>query len=33
MALQVPSRDRILNRYEVIDTDDKTILNADNIIV
>lgn len=33
MALQVPSRDRILNRYEVIDTDDKTILNADNIML
>lgn len=33
MSLKVPSEDRILNRFDVVDTTDKTILNADNIML
>lgn len=33
MALEIPSQDRILNRYEVADPEDKTILNADNVML
>lgn len=33
MALEIPSRDRIINKYEVENPDDKTILNADNIML
>ena len=33
MPLQVPSQDRILNRYAVADVSDKTILNADNVML
>lgn len=33
MPLKVPSKDRILNRYEVVDINDKTILNADNVML
>lgn len=32
MSLQVPSQDRILNRYAVVNTD-KTILNAENVML
>lgn len=32
MALQVPSQDRILNKYPVTNSMDKTILNADNVM-
>lgn len=33
MPLQVPSDDRILNKYAVADTSDKTILNAENVML
>lgn len=33
MPLKVPSEDRILNRFGVVDTTDKTILNADNVML
>lgn len=33
MALQVPSQDRILNRFAVVDVADKTILNAENVML
>lgn len=33
MALKIPSQDRILNKYNVIDTTDKTVLNADNVML
>lgn len=33
MPLQIPSKDRILNKYGVVDPNDKTILNADNIML
>lgn len=33
MGLQIPSEDRILNRFGVVNTTDKTILNADNIML
>lgn len=33
MPLKIPSEDRILNRFGVINTTDKTILNADNVML
>ena len=33
MPLQIPSEDRILNRFGVVNTTDKTILNADNVML
>ena len=33
MPLKIPSEDRILNKYGVVNTQDKTILNADNIML
>ena len=33
MGLQIPSEDRILNRFGIGNTEDKTILNADNIML
>lgn len=33
MALQVPEQDRIKNKYAVVNPNDKTILNADNVMI
>lgn len=33
MPLKVPSQDRIINKYAVPDMNDKTILNADNVML
>lgn len=33
MALQVPKQDRIKNKYAVVNPNDKTILNADNVMI
>ena len=33
MPLKIPSEDRILNRFGVVNTTDKTILNADNVML
>lgn len=33
MPLQIPSEDRILNRFGLINTTDKTLLNADNVML
>ena len=33
MPLKVPSEDRILNRFGLINTTDKTLLNADNVML
>lgn len=33
MPLKIPSQDRILNRYAVTEPNDKTILNADNVML
>ena len=33
MSLKIPSQDRIINKYAVPDINDKTILNAENIML